>query len=476
MLYVRVSTDDQARRGYSLPEQLEECRRRAVELGAQETIDIVDDAGGDFLERPGLERAREVVRSGAVHWFICLDPDRFSRNLLNQLLVTDEIDRHGVELCFCQHHREKTAEGNLFYAIRGAIAEFEKAKILERTQRGKRGKAKRGLLPGYCDPYGYVMDVETDRLVIDEAEARWVRQLFRWAADPDPGERMGPAQISRQLSLLGIPAPRGRVWYRSTVAGILRNEIYKGTLYWGRRDHTGVYQGRRAGAPAPRPTPRPPEQWLALAVPPIISVELFAAVQARLGAAQRRPAPQGKHLLAGLAFCGLCGARMQAKQAGARRYLVCANRYGRDRCPLPHVPSAPVEARAWEQVCRWLATAPPPTSLTIQREAQTQPIEAQIVETKQALARLLDLATRLKLPSEQAEAQLTHLAQQLERLEAHRGERTAPAEPPPALPINLARLTAEQRREVTLRLVARVVLAGSAPAGWQFIPVSHSSR
>jgi site-specific DNA recombinase len=77
-------------------------------------------------------------------FIICLDSDRCSRKLMNQLIIMDEFDKRGVELIFVNGEYSKTPEGNLFYSMRGAIAEFEKSKINERMSRGRKEKARQG--------------------------------------------------------------------------------------------------------------------------------------------------------------------------------------------------------------------------------------------------------------------------------------------------------------------------------------------
>jgi site-specific DNA recombinase len=510
VIYVRVSTEEQARRGYSLPEQLAECRTRAGELGATELAEFVDDVGGDFLERPELEKARHLVATCRVHWFVCYDPDRFSRNLLNQLLVTDEIDKSGAELVFLQHNREKTPEGNLFYAIRGAIAEFEKKKILERTQRGKRGKAKQGLLPGYVHPYGYTMDTDQDLLVINELEAAWVKQIFAWASDPDPAARMGQRRIAERLNAMGVPAPRGRHWYRSTVAGILRNPLYTGVLRWGRFDHAGIYQARRAGAPRPKRVPRPEAQVVSLPVPPLVSQETFDSVQSYIQLDRHRRSRGAVYMLTGLAVCGRCGGRIQSKRS-TYRYLVCTHRYpaysdmsesrraATVRCDLPHTQAERVEAFVWATVRGWMqdpealrqalgrqvTPAAPQQPLLEERET----IIRQIAELEQAQARILSLAGRTNIRPEIAEQQLTLMGSQIDSLARRQlaVEQALTAAPlttlctfadhgAKALAADIANrldgLPETHRLHLVRRLVARVVIRGTCPEYWQVIPVS----
>jgi site-specific DNA recombinase len=513
LIYVRVSTEDQAKRGYSLPEQLSECRQRAKALGAAETIEIVDDVGGDLLERPKMEQTRQLVRAGNIMWFICFDPDRFSRNLLNQLLVTDEIDKAGIELIFIQHQREKTAEGNLFYAIRGAIAEFEKKKILERTQRGKRGKAKQGLLPGYCNPFGYTMDTEADQLVVNEAEARWVRQIFEWASNADPDERIGQYRIAERLNQLGVPAPRGTHWYRSTVAGILRNPLYTGIMKWGQYDHTGIHQARRIGAKPSRKVARAPEQVIELPVPVLVSPAVFGRVHEFIRVDRHRRSRGRTYLLTGIAYCGLCGAHMQTKTT-SHRYLVCANRYpgyrdmGVERrsltrpCGLPHIRAQAVEEYVWATVCEWLnnraacentleaGPAQVGAQAALQRDLEL--VESQIAEMERAQARVIAFVATAAVKPAIAEQQMQALIERQGALANRRHDlqtrlQSLGAVAKPGAGVRqrmetalqevrdrLALISDERRTSLVRRLVARVVIAGPQDQHWAVLPLCLS--
>lgn len=140
-IYARVSTEEQAKHGFGIAAQIRACK----EMAKGEDVLVFSDEGvsGETLNRPALEELRQEIGVGRISTVICLDPDRLSRKLLHQLLLTEEWERLGVELCFVNGDYSKTPEGNLFYALRGAISEFEKAKITERMCRGRRRRQGR---------------------------------------------------------------------------------------------------------------------------------------------------------------------------------------------------------------------------------------------------------------------------------------------------------------------------------------------
>ncbi|MDI3316105.1 MAG: recombinase family protein [Bacillota bacterium] len=356
-VYARVSSEEQVG-GYSLRSQEELCRRRALELGAEEVVAFVErGVPGDTLDRPELERLRGALRRRAFDLVVVLDPDRLARSLALQLLLTEEITRSGARLEFVGYEWRDTPDGRLFYALRGAIAEYEREKIRERTTRGKLAKARAGGIINAPRTYGYRFDPEGDRLLPDPATAPVVQLLFAWAE-----EGLGPAAIARRLAALGIPAPGGGPrWWARTVARILRNETYRGRLRVHRWSITR--QGRRR-----RTRERPRDEWSLVEVPPLVEAERWEAVQRRL----RREEAAGARgatpfLLGGLVRCGHCGAPMvgQSRRQRSRlfRYYVCRSARRAGATPLAgaagsppppahgrYVPADLLEARVWAAV------------------------------------------------------------------------------------------------------------------------------
>jgi len=237
---------------------------------------------GDSLNRPALMELRQQVRAGKIKEVICLDPDRLSRKLLNQLLITDEFERHGVQLRFVNGDYSKTPEGTLFYALRGAISEFEKAKITERMCRGRREKAKQGKILRDFQIYGYDYDPDREALVINPQEAEVVRAIFALFLNPPAGVK-GLSGIARFLTKQGIPTKRrAQKWHRQVVRQILTNQTYVGRFFHNKWASTP--QGIRL---------RPREEWIMVPCPAIVDTETFAQVQERL-AAHRRARPSVK--------------------------------------------------------------------------------------------------------------------------------------------------------------------------------------
>lgn len=364
LIYLRVSTEDQAEHGYSIAAQREECLVKARELGASGTVEFVDEGvSGSVLERPALVAALERLRKGDVKWFICLDTSRLSRSVAHQLLLVDEIRKAGTELVFVNARFSDTPEDRFHLTVLGAVDEYERARTRLRSIIGKRAKAKAGRLTHSPGLYGYRFDKETDTLNPHDREAAVVRLIFGWFTSED----IGPGGIALRLNSMGVPSPRGKTWSRQTVRRILANTAYAGTLYIRRYDARDVKLNKYR--PAPQKVKRkenPKEEWVPISVPPLVDRTTWAWAQARLETARRRRRTQGKHpyLLSGLVKCGRCGATIHGNlitsNGKKRAYYVCTakspGKPGRPRCRSRHIPAETLDHAVWQAVIRPLIT------------------------------------------------------------------------------------------------------------------------
>src|SRR5215217_3605620 len=145
ILYARVSTDEQARSGYSLAQQIEALRDYAAREG-YEVLEEVTDPGqsGASLERPGMDRVRDLVATGEVAVVLAQDRDRFAREPAYHYLLREEFAEHGTKIRALNDRGDESPEGQLTDGILDQLAKYEKAKIAERTRRGKLRKAREG--------------------------------------------------------------------------------------------------------------------------------------------------------------------------------------------------------------------------------------------------------------------------------------------------------------------------------------------
>jgi site-specific DNA recombinase len=168
ILYARVSTDEQARSGYSLAQQLEALRQYAAREG-YEVIEEVSDPGqsGASLERPGTDRVRDLVAAGGVSVVLAQDRDRFAREPAYHYLLRREFEEHGTKIRPLNDRGDDSPEGELTDGILDQLAKYERAKIAERTRRGKLRKAREGkVVATMKPPYGFRYTAARDGLVV----------------------------------------------------------------------------------------------------------------------------------------------------------------------------------------------------------------------------------------------------------------------------------------------------------------------
>lgn len=312
-IYVRVSTEEQLK-GYSIEGQIEECIQLA---GTKSVMQYIDDGyTGEILNRPNLTKMLEDVEKGHIETLICYDPDRLSRKLLNQLLITEKLDKHEVKLLFVKSDYKNDPEGNLYFQVRGAFSEFDKAKIKHNTMTGRYRKAKSGKVVKNSGLYGYSYDKDNETYIINEKEAKVVRMMFDYFTDPATPFK-GVNGIAHHLTELGIPTKKGKkVWHRQVVRQMLLNESYIGNYYQNKYDTEGDYVNKQAGEKIKTGKLRPKKDWLLTNIPPIISEEQFLFAQSLLKESKRRYKSNAHHqyLLSGLVRCGRCGETMTGRK------------------------------------------------------------------------------------------------------------------------------------------------------------------
>ena len=177
MLYARVSTEEQTEK-YGLDSQVFELEQLAQKSGYVVVRLVKDSTSGATLDRPGIAAIRELVRNKSVEAVLVHDPDRLSRKLAHHFILAEEFENAGVRLEFVTTPSADSTEGRLLFNMRGVIAEFEREKIADRTMRGRKEKARQGLIVGGRNPYGYRVEKGISR--IDKDEARVVVQIFEW--------------------------------------------------------------------------------------------------------------------------------------------------------------------------------------------------------------------------------------------------------------------------------------------------------
>jgi len=338
-IYARVSSEQQ-REENTIASQtaalIEFAKNHDLEV-PQEWVFEDEGYSGATLERPGLERVRDLAAEGQIQVMLAYSPDRLSRKYAYQILLIEEFARHGVETVFVKSPHGDSAEDQLLVQFQGMIAEYERAQILERSRRGKRHRAQAGEISVMSNaPYGYRYIRKTDEApaayMVEEAEARVVRRVYEMYTV----EGLSIGEIARRLNVEGIPARKASRWERSVVWAMLRNPAYRGLACFGKTrisTRTRVMRlQRRRGVTTPKATAgheRPREEWIEIPVPALVTEESFAQAQEllhqnKIRSRRRTIAPSVVQGLVSCAKCGYAFSRTSA-QTSARKlhYYKC---------------------------------------------------------------------------------------------------------------------------------------------------------
>jgi site-specific DNA recombinase len=371
ILYARVSTDEQARSGYSLAQQIEALRAYAASEGYEVLEEVVDPGqSGASLERPGMDRVRDLVSADGVYVVLAQDRDRFSREPAYTYLLRREFEEHGCELRSLNDRGDGSPEGDLTDGILDQLGKYERAKIAERTRRGKLRKAREGkVIPTHTADYGFKFNDARTGYELDEETMPIVRRIFRLVGV----EGKAMHHVKKRFDREGIRPPKGgKYWSKQFIRSRILDDVYRPHtrdelerlvspevaarldpnkcygIWWFNVRRTTTRQVAEAGSDKRRYRKRtttvikPKEEWVAVPVPDAgIPREWVDAARAAI-AHNRVPSSAGKRfweLSGGVFYCGECGRRMCPVTVTATRghhYYRCPTRQhdGKDACPL----------------------------------------------------------------------------------------------------------------------------------------------
>lgn len=321
-IYVRVSTEEQAKEGYSLAAQRRVLEAWATVKGCTSVTSYVDEGySAKNLRRPQAQALIRDCKTGMLDIVIVWRLDRLFRNLRDTLDVVEDVFRaNNVELISTSENIDtSTPSGRLMLNILASFAQAEREGTEERVRMVSTELAKQCQHMGGVPPFGY--KVVSKQLCVDDREAYAIRYLFSMY---DSGH--GYNQIIRWLNDNGFKTRRGGRFGKNSLHDILTNEKYVG-VYVYNRSAPMTRDGKRNSHAS-----KPKEEIVRVenGIPAIISKAMWERVQAKMQDNQRnagRANAKVTYLLTGLVFCGKCGRKMTAQVSGRDRNGTMQRRY-----------------------------------------------------------------------------------------------------------------------------------------------------
>lgn len=355
VLYARVSTEEQVKK-FSLRQQLEALRDYCTSEGIEILEEVADEGfSGAYMERPGLDRVRDLVEAGDVDIVLVQDRDRLSREPAYVFFLNKEFVEHGTRVMALNQRGDETPEGQLTDGIIDQIAKFERAKTMERTRRGRLRKAKEGKVVGNGkDNFGFKR--VGDYYQINPEEMAVMHRIFKMVAG---GKTL--YEIATLLERQGIKSPRGGTLHRSKIRPLILKDVYKphsveelstmvsptvlqrldpskryGVLWYSRSKRESkmiseMVNGERIYKRKTKTVEKLREEWVAIPVPDSgIPREMVDKARENILGNQRFSRNGGRlwELTGGVAVCGVCGRRMTTvsipRKGGSYNYYRCS--------------------------------------------------------------------------------------------------------------------------------------------------------
>ena len=403
VLYARVSTDEQAERGYSLPEQIRDLTRHASAKGWQVFGEPVVDDGytGRSMNRPGLNRIKEMAAAGEIDVILVRKWDRLFRKSSYQDIFILEMQTHDVDVVSLDGQDHKTPEGKLFNRIQADFAEYFRDQIIANTRQGKQGRARAGkIVPGRSAPLGFEYDPALGNYRVVPEKMAIVRRIFEEIGVH--GNSMHSVKLALESDGINPPAydqaraagkEPPKYWSLSTIRRIINNDVYLGTQWYNRKRVEKNPDANGSGTKY-HVSPNPKEDWIAVLVPDSsIPKEWIESARALVGQ-NIKPTNKGRRPweLKGHLFCE-CGVRMTTHVATRRGgkyvyyYYLCSRRRnnGKDACPYARYHKAEELEHRVERVILDLIRRPEIMLEHIQREIETRKNEAQDSAAQEAM-------------------------------------------------------------------------------------------
>ncbi|KAA0762968.1 recombinase family protein [Bacillus sp. SH5-2] len=224
VLYVRVSTEEQAKHGYSIAAQQEKLEAFCASQG-WEIIDTYIDEGysAKDLNRPKFQLMIEEIKKKEIDVLLVYRLDRLTRSVLDLYKILKILEESDCSFKSATEVYDTTnAMGRLFITLAAGMAQWERENLAERVRLGIEKKTKMGKWKGGVAPYGYTY--KNDELKINTTEAPIVKKIFELS------RTYGFVTVAKKLNESGCYTKSNKDWHVDTVRGIANNPVYAGYL------------------------------------------------------------------------------------------------------------------------------------------------------------------------------------------------------------------------------------------------------
>lgn len=321
-IYARVSSELQHKEK-TIESQVEELKNQVAKAGDILTKEYIDDGySGAKLDRPGLEQLRNDLKTDLFDTVYFLNTDRIARDVAYQTIIISEILKYKKQIIINGKDYVQNPENKFAMTILGAVSELERAKMTERSLRGKLHRLRQGFLLGN-HMFGYDLTVRNDPTpafyTINEKEADIIRYIFKAYAE----DKASWATIIRHLEDNGALTKMGKkLWNMAKLLTILKRHAYAGIKYFNRKTSIKPDDSlNRKKYKYGKIIYKDKSEWIGVKVPAIVSQELFDKAQERMANNRKQYRnPMETQLLSNLIKCGSCGYAFTSYQRYYRAY------------------------------------------------------------------------------------------------------------------------------------------------------------
>jgi len=294
-IYVRVSTDEQAKEGYSIRAQIDKLKNyiQIKDWGFHKVYADEGISGKNITDRPAINELIADIKSGKVNNVLVYKIDRLTRSTKDLIELTEIFNHHKCGFnSLMESIDTQTASGRMFLKIIGIFAEFERENIIERITVACEKKVKEGYTLASANvSYGYIHKAGERVQQINPEEAKIVKEIYQMYLDGN----VSYASIARNLNHRGIKPRRGGAWHHHSIQGILSNPNYIGKVRYSLADAERYFEAEGKHEP-------------------IISEEMYNEVQKKIAKIKRvayTKRPKENSYFCGVLYCAKCGAKLQ---------------------------------------------------------------------------------------------------------------------------------------------------------------------